>query len=106
MSVWNPALYLKNAGPRLKPALDLLNRSVVMLETGAKPRAAADVRRVLDLGCGPGNITPFLRQVCASYICFKVTHSCDDWRLLSTGVSQRSDHWCRFQRSDDRSRLC
>lgn len=63
MSVWNPALYLKNAGPRLKPALDLLNRTVVMFEGGATPMQAKNAQRVLDLGCGPGNITPFLKEV-------------------------------------------
>lgn len=46
---WDPAQYLKNAGPRLRPALDLL--AAVRLEAPA---------RIVDLGCGPGNITPLL----------------------------------------------
>ena len=63
MSAWNPALYMKNAGPRLKPALDLLQRTMLMLQSGSTPIAPQKVSRVLDLGCGPGNITPYLREV-------------------------------------------
>ena len=46
---WNPGQYLKFAGQRMRPALDLLNQIDV---------AAPSV--VYDLGCGPGNVTPFL----------------------------------------------
>lgn len=63
MSAWNAVLYLRNAGPRLKPALDLLQRSVLMLQSGPQPISPQNVSRVLDLGCGPGNITPYLREV-------------------------------------------
>jgi len=49
MTDWNPGQYLKFAGPRLQPALDLIAR--VPLET---------VGIVHDLGCGPGNVAPFL----------------------------------------------
>lgn len=55
---WNPALYLANAAPRLRPAMDLLFRA----------RGCADdciVKRVLDLGCGPGNITGHLAKAFA-----------------------------------------
>lgn len=47
---WDPQQYLKFAGPRLRPALDLLGRIDV-----------DDPRTVYDLGCGPGNLTQFLR---------------------------------------------
>ena len=47
---WNPAQYLKFAGHRLRPALDLLNRVEV-----EAPRV------VYDLGCGAGNVTRLLR---------------------------------------------
>lgn len=52
---WNPALYLVNAGPRLRPALDLLQR--------ASSLSSVEVKSVLDLGCGPGNLTNFLLEV-------------------------------------------
>ena len=48
---WNPEQYLKFAGPRLRPALDLLNR----VET-------AEPRLVCDLGCGAGNVTRLLAE--------------------------------------------
>lgn len=58
MSGWNPALYAKNATSRLKPALDLLHKTVLSL-----PAQGNKVNRVLDLGCGPGSVTPYLREV-------------------------------------------
>ena len=48
---WDPEQYLKYSNERLRPALDLLGR--------------IDVRapnRVLDLGCGAGNVTAFLAK--------------------------------------------
>jgi trans-aconitate 2-methyltransferase len=47
---WDPAQYLKFAGERLRPALDLLARV---------PSAAPGA--VVDLGCGAGNLMPLLR---------------------------------------------
>ena len=51
MSGWNPSQYLKFAEERTQPCRDLAARIVV-----------ADVRRVIDLGCGPGNSTAVLRD--------------------------------------------
>ena len=48
---WNPAQYLKFADHRLRPALDLLGRI-----------SAENPESVVDLGCGPGNITEWLRR--------------------------------------------
>jgi trans-aconitate 2-methyltransferase len=48
---WDPRQYLEFAGPRLRPALDLLDRI---------PLAAPAV--VYDLGCGAGNVTRLLRE--------------------------------------------
>ena len=51
MAAWDPSQYLKFAGPRARPALDLLNR--VELDS---PDA------VFDLGCGAGNVTRMLAR--------------------------------------------
>lgn len=48
---WDPAQYLKFAGERLRPALDLLARI---------PAAAPET--VVDLGCGTGNLAPLVQQ--------------------------------------------
>lgn len=50
MADWSPDQYLRFAEPRLRPALDLLARA------GGTPR------RVVDLGCGPGNATALLAR--------------------------------------------
>ncbi|MGB2923231.1 MAG: trans-aconitate 2-methyltransferase [Mycobacterium sp.] len=44
--MWNPDVYLAFADQRGRPFVDLLSRV-----------GAADPRRVVDLGCGPGNLT-------------------------------------------------
>src|ERR1700730_13714533 len=46
---WDPAQYLKFAGPRLRPAIDLLGH----IEAEAP-------KLVYDLGCGAGNGTRFI----------------------------------------------
>jgi trans-aconitate 2-methyltransferase len=48
---WNPEQYLKFADHRLRPALDLLARIPV-----------ENPETVFDLGCGPGNITEWLKK--------------------------------------------
>ena len=50
-ATWDPAQYLRFANERLRPALDLLAQ--VPLDTPA---------RVVDLGCGAGNVTAILKQ--------------------------------------------
>ncbi|HME28029.1 MAG TPA: methyltransferase domain-containing protein [Acetobacteraceae bacterium] len=50
-AVWDPAQYLRFANERLRPALDLLAQ--VPLDAPA---------RVVDLGCGAGNVTAILKQ--------------------------------------------
>lgn len=48
---WDPSVYLRYGGERLRPALDLLAR--IDAEAPA---------RVVDLGCGPGNVTGLLKR--------------------------------------------
>jgi trans-aconitate 2-methyltransferase len=51
MSGWSPNQYLKFAAERTQPCRDLAARIAV-----------ANVRRAIDLGCGPGNSTAVLRE--------------------------------------------
>ncbi|MCW9036070.1 MAG: methyltransferase domain-containing protein [Rhodospirillales bacterium] len=51
MTVWNTQQYLKFAGERLRPALDLMGQ--ITLE---------NPKTIVDLGCGPGNVTEILAQ--------------------------------------------
>lgn len=55
MQDWNPALYLRFADERTRPAAELLAR-VPLVEQPDRPL------RVVDLGCGPGNSTELLVQ--------------------------------------------
>ena len=48
---WNPAQYLRFADARLRPALDLLARF-----------GDLEPRRIVDLGCGTGNVTRLLAE--------------------------------------------
>lgn len=48
---WDPAVYLRYGDERLRPALDLLAR----IDADAPSR-------VVDLGCGPGNVTAILHR--------------------------------------------
>ncbi|MCP3913574.1 MAG: methyltransferase domain-containing protein [Actinomycetia bacterium] len=48
---WDSAQYLRYASPRIRPGLDLLDR--VPIE---------DPKTVIDLGCGPGNLTAVLAE--------------------------------------------
>src|SRR5258707_13456216 len=48
---WDPAQYLKFAGPRLRPAIDLLGH----IEAEAP-------KLVYDLGCGADNVTRFIAE--------------------------------------------
>jgi len=51
MPHWNPDLYLKFAGERTQPAIDLVTKITL-----------SDPRRIIDIGCGPGNSTALLYQ--------------------------------------------
>ena len=51
MPNWDVDLYLKFSAERTQPAIDLISRI-----------SLTDPRRIVDLGCGPGNSTAMLRQ--------------------------------------------
>lgn len=51
MPQWDAELYLKFANERTQPSLDLIHR--ISLESP---------KRIIDLGCGPGNSTQPLRR--------------------------------------------
>lgn len=51
---WNPAKYLAFGKHRLQPALDLIAR------LPAADSLHGPIRSIVDLGCGPGNIFPWL----------------------------------------------
>ncbi len=51
MSTWNVNLYLQFGNERTQPAIDLVSRINV-----------DSPKRIIDLGCGPGNSTGILRQ--------------------------------------------
>lgn len=53
MSDWNPALYMRFASERTRPAAELVARI---------PLLSAQVHHVVDLGCGPGNSTQLLLE--------------------------------------------
>jgi trans-aconitate 2-methyltransferase len=51
-TAWNPGHYLRYEAQRAQPFRDLLAR--------IRPNAEADPAHVVDLGCGPGNVTKLL----------------------------------------------
>lgn len=48
---WDPQQYLRHAGHRARPFLDLLTRI---------PELPSKQARIADLGCGPGNVTALI----------------------------------------------
>ncbi|MFJ9207108.1 trans-aconitate 2-methyltransferase [Streptomyces sp. NPDC102264] len=53
-ATWDPAQYLRHAGHRSRPFLDLLAR------IPEPPAGDGGAVRIADLGCGPGNVTALL----------------------------------------------
>ncbi|MER5733108.1 trans-aconitate 2-methyltransferase [Streptomyces sp. NPDC002138] len=51
---WDPQQYLRHAGHRARPFLDLLARIPALPAEPGRPA------RIADLGCGPGNVTALL----------------------------------------------
>ncbi|KAJ3234282.1 hypothetical protein HDU78_005919 [Chytriomyces hyalinus] len=53
--VWAPSQYLRFGSERLRPGLDLLAQARATLSSSPSSQIA-------DLGCGPGNLTPFINE--------------------------------------------
>lgn len=51
MAAWDVNLYLQFGNERAQPSIDLVSRVMI-----------ADPKRIIDLGCGPGNSTSILRR--------------------------------------------
>ncbi len=51
MADWNPESYLKFKKERTRPSIDLAERI-----------EAVNPKKILDIGCGPGNSTAVLKQ--------------------------------------------
>jgi trans-aconitate 2-methyltransferase len=83
-STWDPAQYLRFSNERLRPALDLLAQI---------PLDAAN--HVVDLGCGPGNVTPLLKHRFPTAEVLGIDGSPD---MLAKARVAASD--CRFEIGD------
>jgi trans-aconitate 2-methyltransferase len=81
---WDPSQYLRFSNERLRPALDLLAQ--VPLRTAA---------RVVDLGCGAGNVTAILQQRFPTADVLGVDGSD---QMLAKARAAAPD--CRFQQGD------
>ncbi|KAL7571523.1 hypothetical protein ACA910_020942 [Epithemia clementina (nom. ined.)] len=55
-TTWNPQHYLQFQNQQLRPALDLL----AQIPDRNHGHCAKEHQRIVDLGCGPGHVTPFL----------------------------------------------
>jgi len=81
---WGPTLYLKFRNERTRPAADLAARIEV-----------AQPRRIIDLGCGPGNSTAILR---ARWPAATVVGLDNDAEMLAT--AEQSDPGVRWLQGD------
>jgi trans-aconitate 2-methyltransferase len=83
-AVWDPVQYLQFTGERMRPALDLL----------AQVPTTSPVR-VVDLGCGAGNVTAMLRQ---RFPDAEVVGVDDSATMLAKARATLPD--CRFEQAD------
>ena len=84
IAAWDPAQYLRFSDQRLRPALDLL---------GQVPLTAPG--RVVDLGCGAGNVTAILKQ---RFPVAEVTGVDGDAAMLQK--ARAAAPGCRFEQGD------
>ena len=83
-AAWDPAQYLRFSDQRLRPALDLL---------GQVPLTSPE--RVVDLGCGAGNVTAILKQ---RFAAAEVTGVDGDAAMLEK--ARVAAPGCRFEQGD------
>jgi len=81
---WDPQLYLRFGADRTRPAVDLAARIEI-----------AEPRRVIDLGCGPGNSTAVLR---ARWPSAELVGLDNDPEMLA--VAEQSDPRVQWMRGD------
>jgi trans-aconitate 2-methyltransferase len=81
---WDPTQYLQFSGERLRPALDLLAQVKL-----------TDPARVVDLGCGAGNVTAILRQRYPDAEVIGIDGSAE---MLEKARASEPD--CRFEQAD------
>lgn len=81
---WDPTKYLQFSGERLRPALALLAQVPLV-----------SPKRVVDLGCGPGNVTAILWS---RFSGAEVTGVDSSAEMLER--ARRDVQGCRFQRAD------
>lgn len=73
---WDPAHYLRYADERTRPFVDLVSR------------ITTDARTVVDLGCGPGHLTPVLR---ARWPQARITGLDSSVEMISRACAESSD---------------
>lgn len=86
---WNPSAYLAFASERTQPFIDLLRRV-----------DSVTPRRIVDLGCGPGNGMPALRAIWPQAEILGVDASVD--MLEQARLSTAQDNRISYQHSDIR----
>ena len=84
MTSWDPQLYLRFGADRTRPAVDLAARIEI-----------AEPRRIIDVGCGPGNSTAVLR---ARWPAAEIVGLDNDPEMLA--VAEQSDPRVQWMRGD------
>ena len=85
MPSWNPSQYLRFADERGRPFVDLVSRIGV------------DASSVVDLGCGPGQLTPVLRARFPEASILGVDSSTD---MIERAESENVDPRARYEAAD------
>ena len=90
---WNPQQYLSYGNERLRPALDLMARIKLAAPQG-----------IVDIGCGPGNVTAILRERWPDATITGIDNSPEmlnaarkidgiDWQLADAATWQPEEHF-------------